>query len=388
MTTIMILGAGVYQVPAIVKAKEMQLRVVALSYFPEDPGLALADRGYNISTTDKEAVLRIAKEEHIDGVMTIASAPTAAYVASKLNLVGIEYETAKIVSNKYLLRKTLEANGIEGPKFRQVNDVDSVISFLEEVRTPIVIKPLSESGSRGVAKIIEPSEVAGKFQSCLQAMRNKNGIIAEEYIDGIELGGDCLIRESQLVFCEFTRKSLNSHYVPIAHLVPAEIDSSVKSTTKDLLCRAARALQITDGVINFDIKLARNGPTIIEIGGRQGGNCIPSLLESYTGVDLIKENIKFSLGQKNEIDVRYTENVYAVRILCANKSGIIKKINSVEDIIPKEDIIEKVFDCRVGDKIDILDNGANRLGHVIFKSKTTEQAKRNICNLDTIFVVE
>ncbi|MHC4258824.1 MAG: ATP-grasp domain-containing protein [Planctomycetota bacterium] len=391
MTTIMILGAGVYQVPAIVKAKEMQLRVVAISYFPNDPGLAIADRGYNISTTDREAVLRIARQEHIDGVMTIASeasAPTVAYVASKLNLAGIRYETARTVANKYLLRKALAADGIEGPKFKQVNDVDGVISFLEEVKTPIVIKPVSASGSRGLAKIVEPSEVVEKFNSCVLTMREKDGIIVEEYIDGIDIGGECLIRESRFVFCEFTNKLLNSHFVPIAHSVPAEIDISIVSRVKDVLRRVVRTLQITDGVIDFDIRLGRDGPRIIEIGGRLGGNCIPTLLEAYTGVDLIKENIKFALGQKNEIRVCYAENVYTVRILGANMTGIAKKIYSPRAIVPTEDTIEEVFDCKVGDKVDILDQGANRLGHIIFKSKTAEQAKRRICKLDSIFVVE
>jgi biotin carboxylase len=391
MTTIMILGAGVYQVPAIVKAKQMQLRVVALSYFPNDPGLAIADRGYNISTTDREAVLRIAREENIDGVMTIASeaaAPTVAYVASELNLAGIGCETAKTVADKYLLRKTLAANGIEGPRFKLVNDVDSVISFLEEVKAPIVIKPTNESGSRGLAQIVESSEVAEKFNSCVLAMREKNGIIVEEYIEGIDIGGECLIREGKFVFCEFTRKLLNSHFVPIAHSVPSEIDVSILSSTKDLLGRALHGLQIADGVIDFDIRLSRNGPRIIEIGGRLGGNCIPALLEAYTGVDLVKENIRFSLGDTNEIDVCYAEDVYTVRILGANESGVVKKINSLKDIIPTENIIEEVFDCKVGDRVDVLDNGANRLGHVIFKSKATEQANIRISALDSIFVVE
>lgn len=391
MTTIMILGAGLYQVPAILKAREIGLRVIALSYCPDDPGLALADRGYNVSTADEQAVLKIAGHEHVDGVMTVASevsAPTVAYVASKLNLAGIAYETAKTVSNKYLLRKVLTANGFEGPKFRRVNGADGVISFLEQVGAPIVIKPVNSSGSRGVAKIVGASEVVEKFNSCLLAVREKNGIIVEEYIEGIDIGGECLIRNGEFVFCEFTKKLINSYFVPIAHIVPAGIDVSILSSVKDLLRRAVRTLEITDGVIDFDIRLGPNGPRIIEIGGRLGGNCIPALLEVYTGVDLVKESIKFSLGLKNEVDVSYAEDFYAVRILGAGKSGIIKQILGLKDIIPAEDIIEETFDRGVGDRADIFDNGANRLGHVIFKSKTMEQAEEGIRRLDGVFVVE
>ena len=105
-------------------------------------------------------------------------------------------------------------------------------------------------------------------------------------------------------------------------------------------------------------------------------------------MDLIKEGIKFSIGQTNEINVHYSYESCAVRILGAAHSGKIKKIADLEDFIPAEDIIEVCFDCSKGDKADVFDNGANRLGHVIFKSKTVEQIEEKICSLDDIFVLE
>lgn len=391
MLTIMILGAGIYQVPAIVKAREMGLRTIVLSYLSDDPGLSVSDRGFAVDTTDMNAVLEVAKHEKIDGIMTIASevsAPTVAYVASKLGLTGIGYKTAITISNKHSLRIALASYGIEGPRFREVSDASDVISFLNEVGGPAMIKPMNSSGSRGVAKIVDPSEAREKFERCLMATPKQDGILVEEYIDGIDIGGGCFVRNGEFVFCELTRKRINDYFVPIAHLAPVAIDTSMSASIKALVYRVMKALGITDGILDFDIRLGPAGPRLIELGGRLGGNCVPALLDTYTGVDLIKEGIKFSLGWTSEINVHFAEAFRAVRILGAGRSGRITKITNPEEIVPAEDIIESQIDYNVGDEVKVFEHGANRLGHVIFKSRTMEQADARICDLDKVFVVE
>lgn len=387
----MILGAGIYQIPAIIKAKEMGLRTIALSYLPDDPGLAIADKGLNVDTTDVQTVLEIAKREKIDGIMTIASeiaASTVAYVASELGLSGICYETAKTISNKYLLRQALALHGIESIRFQEVTDVGGVISFLDEVAKPIVIKPMNLSGSRGVSKIVNTCEAEEKFFNCLNAIKQDSGIFVEEYIEGTDIGGECMIRNNEIVFFELTIKCINDYFVPIAHIIPAGIDKEIAREIKVLLHRILQAFEISNGILDFDIRLSDDGARIIELGGRLGGNCVPALLSVYTGVDFIKEGIMLSLSQPNEFAVNCTQGFCAVRILGTERAGRIANIVGPKKLIAEEDIIEVQIDFGVGDKVDVFDNGSNRLGHVIFRSKTMEEAQVRVQLLDKVFTLE
>ena len=94
------LGASHFQIPAIKYAKEAGYKVITADYLPNNPGHKYSDKYYNVSTIDKESVLKLACELNIDGILSYASdpgAPTAAYVAEKLNLPGNPYKSVKIL---------------------------------------------------------------------------------------------------------------------------------------------------------------------------------------------------------------------------------------------------------------------------------------------------
>ena len=120
----MVLGAGIFQVPLIQLAQRMGLEVVALSYLPQDPGLALAHKSYVVSTIHKEEVLQIARTEKINGILTVASevaAPTAAWVAQQLNLAGYSHQAAVTIANKLELRNFLAKNGLASMRYHNAS---------------------------------------------------------------------------------------------------------------------------------------------------------------------------------------------------------------------------------------------------------------------------
>src|SRR5690349_13901487 len=118
MKKLLILGGADIQVSAIKKAKEMGHFVITADYLPNNPGHAYSDEYYNVSTTDKESILELSKNLGIDGILAYASdpaAPTAAFVAEKLNLPTNPFEVVQIMSRKDLFRKFLHANGFKTP---------------------------------------------------------------------------------------------------------------------------------------------------------------------------------------------------------------------------------------------------------------------------------
>ena len=156
MKKVLMLGGAPAQIPAIKKAKEMGLYVITCDYLPNNPGHAYADEYYNVSTTDKEEVLKLAQKLKIDGIVCYASDPsalTAAYVAENMGLPTSPYESVKTLSNKDLFRDFLSKNGFNTPKANGYSSVEEAIQELNEYKFPVIIKPVDSSGSKGVTKI-------------------------------------------------------------------------------------------------------------------------------------------------------------------------------------------------------------------------------------------
>ena len=74
---ILFLGASTQQIPPINYALKQGYYVITCDYFPNNPGHKLAHESHSVSTTDKEAVLVLARRLKIDGIVAYASDPAA-----------------------------------------------------------------------------------------------------------------------------------------------------------------------------------------------------------------------------------------------------------------------------------------------------------------------
>ena len=92
MKKLLIIGAGILQLPAIQKAKEMGFNVTVVDMSSQAPGIEYADRFYEVSTNDISGILQVADEVKPDGVMTLATdmpMRSVAAVAEKYGLHSI-----------------------------------------------------------------------------------------------------------------------------------------------------------------------------------------------------------------------------------------------------------------------------------------------------------
>ena len=156
--TILLLGGSRQQVVAIETAKRLGYRTVVCDYLPDNPGQYVADVAYSTSTTDREAVLEVARSERARGVLAYASdpaAPTAAYVAEELGLPTNPLHSVEVLSRKNLFRRHLHAHGFPCPASREVdaNAVDGarLAQLAHDMRLPVVLKPTDSSGSKGIS---------------------------------------------------------------------------------------------------------------------------------------------------------------------------------------------------------------------------------------------
>lgn len=201
---ILILGASHFQLPAIKYAKDSGYYVITADYLPNNPGHKLADECHNISTTDKDKILILAKSLKIDGIVAYASDPsalTAAYVSGLLNLPGNDFKTIKVLTNKDLFRKFLKTNGYNVPNFKVFNSFERIL--VDDLRFPLIVKPVDSSGSKGISKIYRNNVMKEAIEKALTYSR-AGKVIIEEIIDMKfnQIHGNGFIAEKEITFIE------------------------------------------------------------------------------------------------------------------------------------------------------------------------------------------
>ena len=174
MKRIMILGAGIYQVPLIQKAKEMGLETIVVSIPGNYPGFAFADKVYKLDTRDQEAVLRAAQRERIDGICTSGTdvaVVTIGYVCEKLGLPGISYKAARTVTDKARMKAAFAARGVSGAKFFTAASSEEAKAAAGHLGYPVVIKRVDSSGSRGITLVSEEQGVEKAYEDAMRGSR-------------------------------------------------------------------------------------------------------------------------------------------------------------------------------------------------------------------------
>ena len=185
MKKILLLGGANTQIPSILTAKKMGYYTITCDYLPDNPGHKFADEYHNVSTTDKEAVLALAKELQIDGILAYATdvaAATAAYVSEAMGFPTSPYKSVDILTNKDKFRAFLEENGFCTPRARGYSSVEEAKKDLENFKFPVMVKPVDSAGSKGVARMDDAGQLEELVENALQYSRCKRFII-EEYVE-------------------------------------------------------------------------------------------------------------------------------------------------------------------------------------------------------------
>ena len=163
---LLLLGGSFAQLTAIKKAKSLGYYTVLCDYLPDNPGQLIADSFHLVSTTDKDAVLQVALQERIDGIIAYGSdpaAPTAAYVANAMNLPGMDYNLVRHFCEKHLFREFLIDHGFNVPKWVEINapyEIDE--AAIASLHFPVIVKPTDSSGSKGITVVEDKAGLAGK----------------------------------------------------------------------------------------------------------------------------------------------------------------------------------------------------------------------------------
>ena len=378
MKRLLIIGASILQLPAILKAKEMGLYVAVADFNPNAVGIPYADEYYNVSTIDKAGVCAAAQKFRADGIMTLATdmpMRSVAYSCAQLGLTGISYDTAVKATDKGEMIKAFEAAGVEHPWYYILGKDSGTDALKQKITYPCITKPTDNAGSRGVTLVNTPEELDAALAYSRENGRSGN-VILEEFMEGPEVSVEVIVWQGVPHVLQVTDKLTTGapHFVEMGHSQPSALPAADLEKIRDLAARAVNAVGIDNGPAHVEIMLTKDGPKMVELGARMGGDCITShLVPLSTGIDMVKATIDISLGLTPDITPKF-EKGSAIRFFAAPE-GTITAIEGIETAKQISGVQEISFTKTVGDTVTAIGSSTDRAGFVIVQSKTVSLAK-------------
>lgn len=311
---IMILGASELQLPAIKKAKELGLKSIVIDYDPNAIGIHDADTYYNVSTLDYDTILRIAKKEQIDGILTICSDRPMMVVAKVSEIMGlnsISQTTALLATNKAHMRDRLKKYQVPIPKYVICKTKQEYSDAVKSIELPFIVKPSDNSGSRGIVFVDKEEAALSAYEYAVENSLEKV-VLVEEYMDGLEVSVEVFVVDEEIHIIQITDKITTGapHFVEMGHTQPSGLSSNTQEEIKKVTKCAVKAIGIKGGPAHVELKVTSDGVKIVELGARLGGDFIATnLVKESTGIDLVKETILWTLGEN--VNLCKTKNQYA-----------------------------------------------------------------------------
>lgn len=394
----MILGASALQVPAIRKAKELGYQVISVDYDENAVGFALADEKLVVSTLDQEEVYRQALRFRPDVVITSASdgpVRTAAYVNERLGKrPDLSYENAQCATIKSKMRDRLKECGVPIPKYYAVTDYEAFSEAVDQLGGSCIVKPADNAGSRGVVLL----EAAGTKKRGGISMGNlnpgasreeqayrysrensRNGtVMVEEFMRGPEVSVEAIVMEGKPYILAVTDKYITPppYFVELAHCEPSRLDEKTQEYIRAVAEQAIRAIGIGNAPAHVEIKVTEDGPKIVELAARLGGDFITSkLVPLSTGIDMVGASVELATGEQPDLTPKWQRGA-AIHFIHAGEEqeGFISKITVPEALHEMEGVEEISLYRKPGDRVQGTHSSNDRLGHVITTGETPEQA--------------
>ena len=381
MKKLLVLGAGLLQLPVIEKAKALGIYVIAADGDPKAIGLETADKSIVANITSEEEMLQIAREEKVDGVIhpcSEVSMSVMGRINDELNLAGITKEQAIRATNKHLMRKAFEKYGAPSPISILTTSMEHAWNCLQTMfNSEAIIKPSRNSGSRGITRVnkdIPQKEFEIAYQRAMIESRDKS-VLIEQFISGSEFSVEIIVWNNQIHVLQVTDKKTTGapFFVELGHSQPSLFPKDITDKIKKAAIEGVLALGVDNCACHAEVKYEKAKAYIIEIGARLGGDFISTeLTHLSTGIDMVAAAINCALGIAPNLKPIEEAKAACIRYFCPYP-GKVKEINNMASLQNP-----KVYDWNIsvqkGSIVPTVTSSLCRSGFVIVVDDTPQQA--------------
>lgn len=377
----MVLAAGLLQIDVIEKAKRMGYYVLAVDGNPKAPGFNVADKAICADIVNEETMLKIARDEHVDGVIHPCSEVSMAVMGrinDELGLSGISREQAICATNKHLMRKAFEKGNAPSPKSILAQDAEDAWSRLQnEFDTDAILKPSRNSGSRGIAKVSRDMDKGAFNRAYDEALRESrdHSVLIEQFIEGPEFSIEMIVWQGEIHVLTVTDKKTTGapHFVELGHNQLSCFSDAEVETLKAAAVAGVRALGVNNCACHAEAKLMNGKAYLMEVGARLGGDFISTeLTHLSTGIDMVAAAIDVALGVEPDLSAKEEPKGVCIRYFCP-KPGKLVSISNTEVLNNPHVYLWEIYP-KEGDVIPAVTSSLCRSGHVIVTEKTPQKA--------------
>ncbi len=381
------------------KIKAMGLYVVCLHKEKVPWAMPFVDSWIIADTNNHKESLQAIEEyvqdnpnHHFDGVVTFWETCTqlTARIADIYDLIGIPYEIAKRVKNKYLFRDFCEEQGIPTPKHAMLHSEDDIEEVEKLVPYPLVLKPVYGQSSACVMRannreeLMENYEFFKKHVNSFSSSREWDSfdMLVEQYIDGSEVDIDLLVQNGEIKFYSISDNFEKSHgrfFLDRGQMMPSILPKSAQQDMRDMVEDAIKKLGITNGCIHFEAKSTSHGPFPVEVNMRLGGDYVYSYNKGVWGVDLVENPVKIALGDTINIELPQQPYKYIIGWdLQPPYSGTLTEQVISPDLSNQPFFEDMYLATKQGDEVMIPPDGYEDFGWITVSGASAEEAKDNL----------
>jgi biotin carboxylase len=384
--TVLFVGAGRHQRRAILRAKELGLRVAAVDRNPDAPGLAESDIAKVVDFADADAVIKATARIKLDGVLTVSAdraVPVVAAVAEARGLPGIGLRTAHLMTNKIAMRARLADAGVPQPRFAALRTISETRRAADEVGFPSVLKPADSGGQRGIFRVESLDDIHAHLHEALVASPTGEAIL-EEFVEGTEMNGIVIARGGEalpLTLSDRLRPPGIGFGVGWIHVYPATTYGEQLDESERVAVHTVHALGLRTGIAFPQLIAVPGGRVVVvECAARIPGGQMADLVRFATGVDLVEVQIRMALGEDlpDELVTARFKQPLAIRFLTAEPgplpTGRVTRVGPLDKVLAFPGVVQADVYLQVGETIRPVRLDGDRRGYVIATAETNLEA--------------
>lgn len=311
---------------------------------------------------------------------------TAAYVAEQMGLPNVgPYESVCILQNKGRFREFLKENGFTVPTAKGYKNIEKALADVDIFHWPVIVKPTDSAGSKGVSRVDNPENLKESIETAL-SFSHSDEFIIEDFItqQGYSSDTDSFSIDGELKFVSFNCQHFDAEaknpYTPAAYSWPSSMTTEHQEELKNEIQRLLKLLKMNTAVYNIETREGTDGKAyIMEVSPRGGGNRLSECLRYATGVDMITNMVKYSVGLPiEEITQKPYDGCWAEIVLHSDKPGIFKDLWIADEI--KANVIERDLWIEEGTQVGGFTAANEAIGTLILKLDSQEKIEEVLKN--------
>jgi biotin carboxylase len=336
-----------------------------------------------VDTQRIESVLEVCKqlanESEIAGVTSSSEyfIEMATTTAQELSLPGPRPAAIGLCRDKRKQRTCLREAGVSVPAFRSACTREAAIRAADEIGLPVVVKPVSGSGSVGVRLCDNINQVASHSEALLSQRTNERGapvpgcVLVEEVAIGSEYSVETFDQE----IIGITQKHLGPlpHFVETGHDFPGPVPEGTETSIGRTVLSSLKALGLTWGPAHTELRITETGPKIIEVNPRLAGGYIPEIVRLAHGIDLVAETVRAVSGMQARL-VKQADQYASLRFVLLDVHGTLSVVQGLDDARSISGIESVIIYAHPGDHLQPRGDFRDRFGHVIAVAESVEAA--------------